>query len=111
IDLMFIESAVNDQVNGTTESQQRKALEGIVLQAYRNNPQMDLVIMAFVDEKKIEAYRKDMVPVEVAVHEDVAKHYRLPFVNLAEEVSRRLMEGEFTWDDDFKDLHPAPFGQ
>lgn len=111
INLMFIESAVNDHVNGTTEAQQRKALEGIVLQAYQHNPQMDIVMMAFADEHKVERYKQGKVPLEVKVHEDIAEHYKLPFVNLAEEVSHRIMGGEFTWEDDFKDLHPAPFGQ
>jgi len=53
IDLMFIESAVNDHENGASEVQQRKALEGIIRHAYHANPTMNMVLMAFADEDKI----------------------------------------------------------
>jgi len=48
---------------------------------------------------------------EVKVHEDLARYYQLPFINLAEEVAKRIAHKEFTWVDDFKSLHPSPFGQ
>ncbi|MGQ7855343.1 hypothetical protein ACUN24_13995 [Pedobacter sp. WC2501] len=35
----------------------------------------------------------------------------MPFINLALEVNKRITNGEFTWKDDFKDLHPSAFGQ
>jgi len=50
------------------------------------------------------------VPVEVQVHQEIAKHYSLPFINLSEEVFKRIEAKEFTWKDDFIDLHPSPFG-
>lgn len=111
VDLLFIESAVNDHVNGTAERTQRRALEGIIRQALRTNPRMNIVLIALADEDKIRDYVNGKVPTEVRVHEDMARHYGLPFINLAEEVSSRIRNGEFTWAGDFKDLHPAPFGQ
>lgn len=111
IDLMFIESAVNDQVNGTPEMQQYRALEGIIRHAYQANPYMNTIMMAFADENKIADYQSGKIPLEVKVHDAVARHYNLPFVNLAEEVSRRIKNREFNWEDDFKNLHPSPFGQ
>jgi sialidase-1 len=48
---------------------------------------------------------------EIRVHEEMAKKYHLPFINLAKEVTTRIDAHEFTWKDDFKDLHPSPFGQ
>lgn len=111
IDLMFIESAVNDRVNGTSDEQQRCALEGIVRQAYRVNPHINLVMMAFADDEKVADYKENKVPLEVKVDEDIAEHYQLSFINLAEAVSKRIEAGELTWADDFKSIHPAPFGQ
>ena len=110
IDLMFIEAAVNDKANKTPELQQRRALEGIIRHAYASNPAMNMVVMAFVDEFKIGDYKRGKVPTEVNVHEEIAKHYNLPFINLAKEVSSRIGAKEFTWEDDFKNLHPSPFG-
>ncbi|MBZ4190634.1 SGNH/GDSL hydrolase family protein [Niabella beijingensis] len=111
IDLLFIEAAVNDRVNGTPEIRQRRALEGIVRHALSANPAMDIVLMGFADEFKLADLQAGNIPPEITVHETVARHYGLPFINLAAEVSARIAHKEFTWDADFKNLHPAPFGQ
>jgi len=111
IDLLFIESAVNDHVNGTPVLTQQRALEGIIRHARTDNKYMDMVMMAFVDEDKMNDYRNGKLPAEVGVHAAMASRYHLPFINLAEEVTRRIDNGEFTWEKDFKDLHPSPFGQ
>jgi hypothetical protein len=111
VDLLFVESAVNDAVNGTNEKTQRRALEGIIRHALKVNPYTDIVMMAFVDQDKIEDYRAGRTPKEVKVHEDIATYYRLPFINLAKEITDRIDAGEFTWEKDFKNLHPSPFGQ
>jgi len=111
VDLLFIESAVNDNVNGTPEKTQRRALEGIVRHALTANPCMDIVLMAFVDQDKMTDYRKGKTPTEVKVHQDIAERYHLPFINLAKEITDRIDRGEFSWEADFKDLHPSSFGQ
>jgi lysophospholipase L1-like esterase len=111
IDLMFIESAVNDKVNGTNEQTQRRALEGIVRHTLAANPNTNMVMMAFVDPDKIDDYKAGKTPAEVQVHQDIANKYHLPFINLAKEVNDRITAGEFNWKDDFKNLHPSPFGQ
>jgi sialidase-1 len=111
IDLMFVEAAVNDKANGTDSLTQLRALEGIVRHARESNPVMDIVLMSFVDPEKIADYQRGRVPVEVGNHERVAEHYGLPSINLALEVQERIHTGEFTWEDDFKDLHPSSFGQ
>lgn len=111
IDLLFVEAAVNDWANQTPEAQQKRAMEGIVRHALTYNPDMDIVVMAFADEDKLEAYQQGRIPVQVSVHESVAVQYHLPFINLAKEVEQRIANGEFTWKDDFRDLHPSPFGQ
>lgn len=110
-DLLFVESAVNDHGNGTPEIQQRRALEGIVRHVLTANPAMNIVMMAFADEDKTADYDAGKVPAEIKVHEEIASYYHLPFINLAEEVAKRIANKEFTWKDDFKNLHPSPFGQ
>jgi len=111
VDLLFIESAVNDHVNGTDSITQVHALEGIVRHALKSNPLMNIVLMSFADPDKTSAYEKGQIPVEVANHELVAAHYGLPSVNLAKEIGDKLNNKEFSWQYDFKDLHPSPFGQ
>ncbi|MBX3255348.1 MAG: hypothetical protein KF862_14500 [Chitinophagaceae bacterium] len=110
-DLLFLETAVNDLANKTPAAHQRKALEGIIRHALAVNPYMDIVLMAFVDEEKIADYDQGKTPAEVGLHNRLAEYYHLPFLNLAKEVQARITNREFTWKDDFKDLHPSPFGQ
>lgn len=111
VDLLFLEAAVNDQVNGTDSVTQVKSLEGIIRHALKTNPYMDIVMMSFADQDKTNLYHKGLVPTSVANHELVAGHYNLPSINLAKAVADKLANKEFDWDKDFKDLHPAPFGQ
>jgi lysophospholipase L1-like esterase/pimeloyl-ACP methyl ester carboxylesterase len=111
VDLLFEEAAVNDRTNGFTNETQVLGMEGIVRHARESNPAMDVVLMHFVDPDKMTDYRKGIVPVEIQNHEKVASHYGLSTLNLAREVTERIDNGEFSWDKDFKNLHPSPFGQ
>jgi sialidase-1 len=111
IDLLFEEAAVNDASNGRTNTEQVRAMEGIVRHTLQLNPECDIVLMHFVDPDKMATYRSGKTPQVILNHEAVAKHYQLPSINLAKEVTDRIDAGEFTWENDFKNLHPSPFGQ
>jgi sialidase-1 len=111
IDLLFLEAAVNDAGNGRSDTEQKRAMEGIIRHAREVNPEMDIIIMHFADPQKIASYNQGIVPEVIRNHQAVADHYGIPIINLAKEVTDRINNGEFTWEDDFKDLHPSPFGQ
>lgn len=111
IDLLFEEAAVNDSGNGRTDTEQVRAMEGIVRHLKKENPSVDIVMMHFVDPNKMDTYRSGKEPKVIANHNKVAEHYGIPTINLALEVTERIDHGEFTWKDDFKNLHPSPFGQ
>jgi len=111
VDLMFVEAAVNDRTNGTDSLTQVKALEGIVRHALKSSPLMDIVMMEFADEDKFGDYRKGKTPIETFNHELVANHYGLPSIDLAKEAYDKIQNKELNWKDDFKDVHPAPYGQ
>ncbi len=110
IDLLFIEAAVNDCVNETDSITQVKSLEGIVRHARKKNPKMDIILMSFAGPEKLKDYGKGRIPITVGNHELVAIHYHLPSINLAKEVYDKIGAGEFSWEKDFKDVHPSPFG-
>jgi sialidase-1 len=110
VDLLFEEAAVNDSSNGRSNQEQTRAMEGIVRHARKLNPNIDIVMMHFVDPSKMAEYNKGKIPAVIQNHEKVAKHYKLPSINLAREVTERIKQGEFTWAKDFKNLHPSPFG-
>lgn len=111
IDLLFEEAAVNDESNGRTSDEQINAMEGIVRHLRKSNPTMDIVFMYFVDPEKIDDYREGKEPDVIKNHKKVAEYYEIPEINLAKEVADRIDNSEFTWDDDFINLHPSAFGQ
>ncbi len=113
VDLLFEEAAVNDRSPALrrNSTDRVRGMEGIVRHARKVNPTMDIVLMHFVDPSKMKAYRNKEIPQEIIDHERVAEHYQIPSINLAKEVTERIDAGEFTWEADFKNLHPSPFGQ
>jgi len=111
VDLLFFEAAVNDDTNKFAPLQISLAMEGIVRHAKIANPMCDIVIIHFADPGKIENYKSGKVPEVIRLHEAVAEYYKISTINLAKEVTERIDAGEFDWENDFKDLHPSPFGQ
>lgn len=111
IDLLFVEAAVNDPTNDRSSTEQIRGMEGIIRHARSSNPNIDIITLYFVDPDKMEDYNNDRIPEVIVSHEKVAQHYAVSSINLAKEVTERINAGEFTWKDDFKNLHPSPFGQ
>lgn len=111
VDLLFEEAAVNDSTNGRSDTEQIRGMEGIVRHARALNPNLDVVLMYFVDPGKMALYEQGDVPAVIRNHETVAEHYQVPSLNLALEVTERIRAGEFDWSHDFRNLHPSHFGQ
>jgi sialidase-1 len=111
IDLLIEEAAVNDRTNGFSSVAQIRGMEGIIRHALLENPMMDVLVMHFVDPEKMADYNAGKEPEEIKNHNRVAEYYNVGVINLAKEVTDRILAGEFNWKDDFKDLHPSVFGQ
>jgi len=111
VDLLFEEAAVNDPTNGFPAIKQLRGMEGIVHHALKANPLMDIVMLHFAEPDKLADYNNGKIPEVIQQHEKVAEYYNVPSINLAKEVNDRILNGEFSWRDDFKNLHPSPFGQ
>lgn len=109
-DLLILEAAVNDAANGHSPTEQIRAMEGIVRHTLQSNPLADILILHFVDPEKVDVIKTGKRPDVIVQHEKVAAHYGLPSLDLAEEVAERIAAGEFSWEKDFKNLHPSPFG-
>jgi lysophospholipase L1-like esterase len=110
VDLFFIEFAVNDDQDAHhSRSECIRGLEGILRQARRYNPKMDIVITYFVNPEMMDAYRAGQVPLSIASHEEVARHYGISTIHLAKEVTERIASGKLTWER-FGGVHPAPLG-
>ena len=110
-DILFYEAAVNDRSNGYPVEAQQKSIEGIIRNTRLRNPEADIILMHFADPDKLGDYEAGREPAEITAHNQVADHYGVPVIDLSREIADRIVNGEFTWADDIKDLHPSPFGQ
>jgi lysophospholipase L1-like esterase len=109
VDLLFVDFAVNDEVKLPEEAV--RAMEGIVRQAHRHHPQIDILFCYFLDHIKYDRIQKGLTCDIIAAHEKVAERYHIPSLDLARETTRRLRAGEFKWEDFFGDTcHPTAFG-
>lgn len=104
-DLLFFEAAVNDDTNGFNYIQQMRGAEGVIRHARTANPEMDIVMMHFIYDPFIPLLDKGIQPQVIMNHEGVANYYNVSSINLAEEVARRMREGEFDWQF-FGGTHP-----
>lgn len=116
VDLVFVEAAVNDHNHDHLPAAERETLvlrsmEGTVRHLRVANPLTDVVLMHFVHDQHLAVWGEGKSPYTIAIHERVAERYGCPSLNLSQEVADRIKAGQFTWKDDFKDLHPSPYGQ
>ncbi len=110
VDLLFVEFAVNDNQDAHhTGPECIRGMEGIVRQARRTNPAMDIVFLYCANEHHIRLLKQGETPLEIAHHAQVAEHYRLPTVHFAQEVAASIAAGSFDWRK-FGGCHPSPFG-
>ncbi len=110
IDLFFIEFAVNDdQDAGHAYRECVRGMEGIIRQARRAQPQMDIVVTHFVNPGMLKQLQSGKVPVPMAAHEEVLKRYGVSTIFLAREVADRITAGTLTWKE-FGGTHPGPKG-
>jgi lysophospholipase L1-like esterase len=110
VDLLFLEAAVNDTSNTADPAHMLRGIEGVVRHVRTASPITDIVQLHFVMPEHMTDYNGGKVPASIAQHEKVAVAYGNPSLNLSREVTDRINAGEFSWDGDFKNLHPSPFG-
>lgn len=110
VDLLFLEAAVNDTSNTADPAHMLRGIEGVVRHVRTVSPRTDIVQLHFVMPEHMADYNGGKVPASIAQHEKVAVAYGNPSLNLSREVTDRINAGEFSWDQDFKNLHPSPFG-
>ncbi len=111
VDLLFVEAAVNDATNIPDQpARMLRGMEGVVRQARLANPRLDIVHLHFAMPEHLADYRAGRVPVAIREHERVAAAYGNPSLDLAREVTARIDAGQFSWEKDFRNLHPSPFG-
>lgn len=110
VDLLFIEFAVNDDQDAHHDREHCiRGLEGIVRQAWRHNPDMDLVVTHFVNEGMLATFKGGGEPLSSRSHEEVLARYDISGVALNRDVAQRIAAGTLTWKQ-FGGVHPGPDG-
>jgi hypothetical protein len=106
VDLLFMESLVNDITNEVSLSERARATEGIVLQALKHNPNIDIVMMHFVDPAVYADVQAGKPIHQLAEYENVAWPYAVTSIHLAQ-----LVAENYTWETFGANVHPGPLGQ
>ena len=110
VDLIFIEYAVNDELDARHARRECvRAMEGILRQVRKHNPMADIVITYFVTPSMLKTVGDGKEPVPTGAHEEVARHYGVSTIHLVREVDRLISAGELTWKK-FGGVHPGPHG-
>jgi sialidase-1 len=111
IDLLFVEFAVNDYPSSWPDNSPALAMEGIVRHARSVNPEMDIMIMYFADDSKVQEIKAHKCPEIISIHDKIAKYYNIASLDLAKDIAVRLDANEFTWPQFSADTcHPTKFG-
>lgn len=91
-DLVFVDFAADDAE--ADEEAAGKAIEGVVRQAWRTNPRIDLVFVYAFRLGYEKDYARGLCPGAVAAHERVARHYGIPSINLGVRVADMARTGK-----------------
>lgn len=109
VDLLFIESAVNELHNGRHRDEILRGVEGIIVHARRQNPNIDIIAQYFYDDHYESEYRARRTPWQIATLEEIAIRYGINAIDQAKEITRLFESGQMS-PDDFGGVHPAPAG-
>ena len=112
--LVIAEAAVNDDQNERLSAADAVwGMEAIARTAEILGPgevaPADLLFVHLPNPSILERLRSGEAPPTIAAHERVADHYRLPSVDVAAEVARRIDAGSLTWER-YGGTHPGPAG-
>ena len=111
VDLLVVEFAVNDDQDGhLSRTEAIRGMEGIIRHARLQNPNMDIVMTFMVNGHIITMLQKGEQPVSIAAHDEVAKHYQVPTISVAKEMTAEIASGNMTFEQ-YGGVHPGPVGQ
>lgn len=109
-DLLLVEFAVNDDQDAAHSYQDAlRGMEGIIRAARLRRPQMDILMVHFVNESMLETTRQRKTPVSIAAHSAVADHYGVSTCNVAVELAKQIESGDMTWEV-YGGVHPKQPG-
>ncbi len=110
LDILFVEFAVNDDQDAKQDyNDALRGMEGIIAQARKHNPKVDIVMTHFVNPKILGKLQQGETTASVAAHSKVAQHYGVSLNHLAQELADLITAGKMDWKK-FGGVHPNDFG-
>jgi lysophospholipase L1-like esterase len=110
LDMLFVEFAVNDdQDSDQAYHDALRGMEGIIAQARKHNPKVDIVITMFVNENILGKLQKGETTDSVKAHSKVAEHHGISVNHLAQELADLITAGKMNWKK-FGGVHPNDYG-
>ena len=111
LDMLFVEFAVNDDQDGQrrTYDDALRGMEGIIAQARRHNPEVDIVMTFFVNQPILQALQDGKTRSSITAHSKVAEHYGVSVNHLAQELADLITTGKMDWRK-FGGVHPNTYG-
>jgi pimeloyl-ACP methyl ester carboxylesterase/lysophospholipase L1-like esterase len=88
LDMLFVEFAVNDDQDSKMNTKDAlRGMEGVIAQARKHNPKVDIIMTFFANQNILDHLSKNKNPPSIAAHIKVAEHYGVSVNNLAQELS------------------------
>ena len=109
VDLLFIESAVNELHNKRTKDDIQRAVEGIVRHAYRHNPEINIIAQYFYDPSHMKSERSGSIPWQIKELDALSEYYNIPSINQVTLLKDAIDAGKTT-QKEFGGCHPNPKG-
>jgi lysophospholipase L1-like esterase len=110
LDLLFVEFAVNDNQDGQQDYDNAlRGMEGIIAQARRHNPNVDIVMTFFANENILKKLQQGISTASIAAHSKVAAHYGISVNHLAQELADLITAGKMDWKK-YGGVHPNEYG-
>ena len=109
VDLLFVESAVNELHNSRTKDDIQRAVEGIIRHAHTHNPDIDIVAQYFYDPHHLKSLKSKAVAWQIATLDAVSRHYSIASIDQVIYLHHAIEAGKIT-QAEFGGCHPNPKG-
>lgn len=110
LDMLFVEFAVNDDQDAQQDyNDALRGMEGIIVQARRHNPNVDIVMTFFANQNILDKLKQNQNTPSIAAHSKVAEYYAVSVNHLAQELADLIATGKMDWKK-FGGVHPNNYG-
>ena len=110
LDMLFVEFAVNDDQDAQQDyNDALRGMEGIIAQARKHNPKVDIVMTMFVNQNILSNLQQKKTTPSIAAHSKVAAHYGVSVNHLAQELADLMTAKKMDWKK-FGGVHPNKYG-